>query len=128
MGSKRNRIQVLWLNLHLNFLQLSTRSSPKSDVSTDVFYQCSVYKTPSSDSAVSVFFFLSASSAATDHLLGGTFLSCAVLVQKNNTTETKITQANDNLCSLHRTFAFVILQQPPCSIIQDDFFVFVFDE
>lgn len=73
-------------------------------------------------------FLLSASSAATDHLLGGTFLSCAVLVQKNNTTETKITQANDNLCSLHRTFAFVILQQPPCSIIQDDFFVFVFDE
>lgn len=47
-------------------------------------------------------FLPSASSAATDRLLGGTFLSCAVLVQKNNTTETKITRANDNLCSLHR--------------------------
>lgn len=70
-------------------------------------------------------FLPSASSAATDRLLGGTFLSCAVLVQKTTRPRQRLPRQTTIFALFIDTFAFVILQQPPCSIIQDDFF-FVF--
>lgn len=70
-------------------------------------------------------FLPSASSAATDRLLGGTFLSCAVLVQKTTRQRQRLPGQTTIFALFIDTFAFVILQQPPCSIIQDDFF-FVF--
>lgn len=72
-------------------------------------------------------FIPSASSAATDRLLGGTFLSCAVLVQKTTRPRQRLPRQTTIFALFIDTFAFVILQQPPCSIIQDDcFFCFLF--